>query len=152
MKTLARAQDKAEILGRLRQVRGGMRPRWGRMSAHQMICHLADAFRVAMGYKTVSHTDSLLGRTVMKWFALYVPIPWPPGIRTRPEIDQQIGGTPPADFARDVAELEALFEAFTAQPATFDRQSHPRLGPLSDRAWLRWAYLHMDHHLRQFRV
>jgi len=23
-------------------------------------------------------------------------------------------------------------------------------GRLSDAAWLRWGYLHMDHHLRQF--
>lgn len=59
---------------------------------------------------------------------------------------------PDSDFARDVAELEVLLEAFTAQPTTLDRRPHPRLGPLSDRAWLRWAYLHMDHHLRQFRV
>ena len=27
---------------------------------------------------------------------------------------------------------------------------HPIFGRMSQRAWLRWAYLHMDHHLRQF--
>jgi hypothetical protein len=25
-------------------------------------------------------------------------------------------------------------------------------GRMSQAAWLRWAYLHMDHHLRQFGV
>jgi len=27
---------------------------------------------------------------------------------------------------------------------------HPIFGGMSERAWLRWAYLHTDHHLRQF--
>jgi hypothetical protein len=29
-------------------------------------------------------------------------------------------------------------------------QVHPLFGGMSDGAWLRWAYLHIDHHLRQF--
>jgi hypothetical protein len=29
---------------------------------------------------------------------------------------------------------------------------HPIFGAMSERAWLRWGYLHMDHHLRQFGV
>jgi hypothetical protein len=32
----------------------------------------------------------------------------------------------------------------------FEGQQHPIFGPMSRSAWLRWAYLHMDHHLRQF--
>jgi hypothetical protein len=31
-------------------------------------------------------------------------------------------------------------------------REHPFLGKLSRAEWLRWAYLHMDHHLRQFGV
>ena len=45
MKTLARQRDKAEILQRLSKVRPESVRRWGRMSAHQMVCHLSDAFR-----------------------------------------------------------------------------------------------------------
>jgi hypothetical protein len=120
------------------------------MSVHQMVCHLSDGFRMGIGRKLVSHIAGPLRRTVVKWLALYVPVAWPPGILTRPEIDQEAGGTAPIDFATDVAQLEALLELVTTRPRTFDWQPHPIFGGMSDAAWLRWGYLHMDHHLRQF--
>jgi hypothetical protein len=150
MKTLARQRDKAEILRRLKDVRPESRRRWGRMSAHQMVCHLSDSFRMVTGEKPVRHASSLLDRTIVKWIALYLPVHWPAGIRTSPEIDQQCGGTSPVEFAGDVAHLEALLELVTAQTRTLDWPSHPIFGRMSDPAWLRWAYVHMDHHLRQF--
>ena len=67
-----------------------------------------------------------------------------------PEIDQQIGGTPPAEFARDMAELRNLIDRFAQPPGRFSAQPHPHFGPLSKREWMRLAYLHADHHLRQF--
>jgi len=150
MKTLARERDKAEILGRLRTVRPESMRRWGRMSAHQMVCHLGDGFRMALGQKRVSPATGLLQRTIIKGFALYVPLPWPAGIPTNPEINQEGEGTRPVDFATDVAQVEALLEVLTAPTRSLDRQSHPTFGVMSDAAWLRWAYLHTDHHLRQF--
>jgi Protein of unknown function (DUF1569) len=152
MKTVARHSDKAEILRRLRVVGSDSRAQWGRMSAHQMICHLSDSLRMATGQKPVRQTGGLLHRTFLKWIVLYVPLRWPPGILTTPEIDQEIGGTRPVDFAADVAELEALFERITTQSEGIDRRVHPVFGRMSEAAWLRWAYLHMDHHLRQFGV
>ena len=152
MKTLARDRDKAEILRRLRTVRPESARRWGRMSAHQMVCHLSDSFRVVLGQKTVSSATGLLPRTLVKWTALYAPLRWPPGILTRPEIDQEVGGTKPVDFAADVAQLEALVELVTTQRKDVAWQAHPIFGRMSETAWLRWAYLHIDHHLRQFGV
>jgi hypothetical protein len=151
MKTLARPGEKAEILRRLQTVRPDDVRRWGRMSAPQMVCHLSDTFRMAMGRIPVSHATGPWQRTAVKWIALYLPLRWPGGrILTRPEIDQEVGGTKPGDFAGDVAELEALVELFTAPTRTFAWAAHPIFGRMSDAAWMRWAYLHMDHHLRQF--
>ncbi len=150
MKTLARPRDKAEILRRLRAFGPENARRWGRMSSHQMVCHLTDGLRMALGRKPVSHTASLLGRTIVKWVALYLPLSWPAGIRTSPEIDQALGGTRPVDFAADVAQLEALLELTTSPTTSLHGRLHPTLGRMSEAAWLRWGYLHMDHHLRQF--
>jgi hypothetical protein len=150
VKTLARPRDKEEILRRLREVRPDSIRRWGRMSAHQMVCHLSDAFLVVRGQKAVSPATGLLQQTIVKWVALYLPLRWPVGIRTRPEVDQELGGTRPVEFAADVARLEALVEAVTSQAAAPGWQAHPIFGTMSEAAWLRWAYLHMDHHLRQF--
>lgn len=152
MKTLARPDDTAEILRRLRQVRPDSVRRWGRMSAHQMVCHLCDAYRMAIGEKPVSHSTGPRHRTIFKWIALYVPSAWPAGIPTRPEIDQELAGSTPMEFAADIAELETLVERVATRPTSFKWPVHPIFGGMSRTAWLRWAYLHADHHLRQFGV
>jgi hypothetical protein len=139
MRTLARAQDKAEIVSRLRRIRPDSARRWGRMSS-----------RMALGRKEVAPTGGLLHRTLVRWIALNAPVPWRTGILTNPEIDQECGGTKPADFSADVRELEALVELMTTKGVSLDGHVHPIFGRLSRGAWLRWAYLHMDHHLRQF--
>ena len=149
MKTLARGRDKTEILDRLRCLTPGSERQWGRMSVHQMVCHLSDGCRMAMGDTPVSPATGLAQRTIVKWFALYAPLKWPPGIGTVPEIDQEISGTNPADFTSDLAELEGLVHRLAVNRRW---AAHPFFGRMSDAAWLRWGYLHMDHHLRQFRA
>lgn len=150
MRTLGRDGDKLEVLRRVKEVRPDADRRWGKMSAHQMICHLSDGFRMATGEKEVSHLTSLPHRTIVKWIALYAPMRWPAGIATRPEVDQLVAGTRLGDFTADVAELEHLLEAFSGQAAALDGLRHPTFGRMSGKAWLRWGYLHVDHHLRQF--
>jgi len=150
VKTMARPADKAEILRRLKSLRLDSVRRWGRMSPHQMVCHLSDAFRLVTRQKTASPATGFIQSTVIKWFALYLPLPWPPGYPTRPEMDQEGGGTTPGDFAADLAELESLVERVTSAPKDYDWPAHPVFGGMSESAWMRWAYLHVDHHLRQF--
>ena len=120
------------------------------MSAHEMVCHLTDAFLMGTATKPVSAVTGWHYRTVVKWVALYVPLPWPPGIPTRPELDQRIGGTKPGDFQRDLAALQAIVERLSPEGDFFRGRAHPLFGPLPDAGWMRWAYLHMNHHLRQF--
>ena len=149
MKTMARAQDKEEIVRRLRTIRADSGRRWGRMSAHQMICHLSDSFLAVTGQRQVSPASGPLQRTVIKWIALYAPLKWPRGVPTRPEVDQEVGGTTPSHFAADVTQLEMLVELITTRKGCFG-PTHPIFGNMSKTDWMRWAYLHMDHHLRQF--
>jgi hypothetical protein len=152
VKTLASESDTTELLRRLRSLRADSARRWGRMSPHQMVCHMADSTRVALGELTVSRIDTLVNRTLIKWIALRSPFPWPPGIDTRPEIDQVLGGgTRPAVFADDVARLEVLTKRFVAE-RDFTGRAHPIFGAMSNEDWRRWGYLHLDHHLRQFGV
>ena len=151
MKTLARPQDLDDLRRRLRNVRPDCKALWGRMSAHQMICHVADVLRMALGERQVSAANGVLERTLIKWIALYAPVPWPAGFQTRPEVDQDCTGTRPVDFSADVAAVDALLGRVAARRRGA-WPPHPIFGPLSHRAWLRWAYLHTDHHLRQFGV
>jgi len=150
VKTLAIPQDKAELLSRLQGVTFSSPRQWGKMTPHQMLCHLSDSFRGVVGEKTIAPATNLFTTTVMKAFALYAPMPWPPGIKTRPEVDQEIGGTKPAEFAHDKADLERLIEMFARPQQDFASYTHPIFGRMSPAQWHRWAYLHVDHHLRQF--
>lgn len=126
------------------------RPRWGRMSAHQAVCHLGDSFRFALGRKSASDAPGMLNHTLVKWIALYVPVSWPKGVSTRPEMEQGLGGTPPCDFPRDRADLIGLIDEFAV--GNEFAPAHPIFGPLTAREWMRWGFLHADHHLRQFGV
>lgn len=147
--------DSAVRLGvdrRLNTLRPDSPRRWGKMSAHQMICHLSDSLRIALGERRAGSATGLFQRTVMKWFALYVPLPWPHGIPTMPEAQQGAGGTPPVDFARDREQLIRLTERFCDPARDSSCDSHPLFGRLTREQWMRWAYLHADHHLRQFGV
>jgi hypothetical protein len=150
MKTLARPADKAEILLRLLNLRPESPRGWGRMSAHQMVCHLADSLRMAAGDKAVSPIRLPLPKTLLKWVCLYLPLRWPAGIRTSPELDQEGGGTRPAEFAADLERVAGLLEVVSAPANVLHERLHPVFGRMSNAAWLRWGYLHMDHHLRQF--
>jgi len=142
--------DKKEILERLSALRPDSHRRWGRMTPHQMICHLSDSFKSRLGEKEISSISNPFTRTVVKWIALYAPLPWPRGVKTRPEADQEIGGTPPDDFESDRWRLVALIERFTAPAKNTEFHPHPLFGDMSEAEWMRWGYLHCDHHLRQF--
>ena len=149
MGTLADPNVRAACHSRVACLHTDARAKWGRMTAPQMVCHLNDSFRVAMGEKYASPATSLLQRTFIKWVALRTPVRWPPGVPTRPEIEQGRGGTPPAEWESDCAELLRLIDAF-AQSETFG--VHPAFGNMTQRDWLIWGYRHVDHHLRQFGV
>jgi len=156
-RSLANIADKQEIAERLGKIQPDSARCWGVMTANEMICHLADSFRMVMGEKQVAPlTEPLLAVPVpmsfVKWFALQVPLPWPKGTKTLPEVDPTRQGSQPTNFAADLKELRRLFDRFTRNPRDFAWQPHPIFGVMRDDEWQRWAYLHMDHHLRQFGV
>lgn len=148
MKTLLKVRDRREVLDRLANVRSDARAMWGTMSVHQMICHLSDSLRAALGEKYISPSTTLFNRIILKPLALWVPASWPHGFKTRPEMDQRQSGTPPVNFASDLEELRILFERFCTRDGGFC--SHAMFGPMSRIERMRHAYLHFDHHLRQF--
>jgi hypothetical protein len=120
------------------------------MTVHQMLCHLTDVLLMGTDQKPVSSACRWRDRTVVKWVALYVPVRWPAGLTTRPEVDQEIGGTKPGTFVQDLATAVELLQRAASEEEFFDGRLHPIFGALSRAAWMRWAYLHVDHHLRQF--
>jgi uncharacterized protein DUF1569 len=137
-----------ELVARLQKLHD-KRPRaWGKMTAHEMLCHLGDSFEGVMGERPLSPADTWRTRTIIKYIALHTSLPWPKGTPTRPEVVSTISGTKPANFDGDRERAIALLRRFVATDARYVQ--HPVFGPLTRDEWLVWGYRHTDHHLRQF--
>jgi hypothetical protein len=145
-----RARERVEA--RVRRLRPDSVRQWGRMTPHQAICHLNDSFKLALDERPIAPAPWRM-KPLVKFIALRVPLPWPRGrLQTLPEAEQGLGGTPPTEFEADRRELLMLMSRFChAQPDQYCR-THPIFGPMNGKHWRRWAYLHIDHHLRQFGV
>ena len=114
-----------------------------------MLCHLNDAYLFSLGRRSVAELKAPLPKAVFKLLALRVPLRWPRGFTAPPEIAQEQGGTAPGQFEQDRAALLASVNEFcTNLPQHCLR--HPYFGKMTADDWMRWGYLHADHHLRQF--
>src|SRR4051812_16429677 len=126
MKLLGDPKTKAELIARLNRLAPDSSRRWGRMSPHQMVCHLNDSFKSVIGEREITKRKrNFLSGSVVRWLALYAPMKWPHGVPTMPENDQERGGTPPEEFHRDVAALAAMIERVTAAQKDFQWGTHP---------------------------
>lgn len=148
MQTLANSIVLAEIVERVQATKAEDRGLWGVMNAPEMLCHLRGAFRVAMGELPSALVDGPMPREVLKSKALWEPVPWRKNFYTVPVLKR---GTPAMQvgiFEADRADVLAELERFCLPEQV--RVDHSLFGQMSYVDWMRWGYLHTDHHLRQF--
>jgi hypothetical protein len=150
VKSLTQPETRAEIIARVHAVRPDNVAQFGVMTAPEMITHCLICLEAGLGLRSVSSAESFLQRTLIKYIALYAPMRWPPGFKTRPEMDVRRRGERPGEFVSDVAKLVQRVEEFGARNGNAPWPRHPIFGAMNDLEWKRWAYLHTDHHLRQF--
>jgi hypothetical protein len=147
MKSLASVEVLAEIRGRLREIRVDDRARWGKMTAKQMVRHLRCSYEVALGERTVAPMEGL-PPVMMKWLALRSGLRWARNMKTTPELKRAIAERSATEFdvlvIATIGKMEAVARGARVAP------SHPMFGPMTEADWMRWGYLHADHHLRQF--
>ena len=148
MKSLASAEVLSETRDRLMRLRAVDKALWGKMTAVQMVRHLSCAYEVALGDRDVAPQKGTIPPPVMKWMALRSGLRWPKNVATTPElmcaIEEECSGNF-ADFVRETVEKMELM----AKGTRWTRK-HPMFGAMSTKDWMRWGYLHADHHLRQF--
>ena len=119
------------------------------MTAGEAVCHLAICYQVVVGGGVVRERTGPVQRTVFKYAALHTPVQWAHGYPTLPELKAGAPGVIPMHFDDDRQRLLESFDGFLASPVR-DSAAHPIFGPLTQWEWMRWGYLHADHHLRQF--
>jgi hypothetical protein len=133
---------------RIRTLHPDAQRRWGRMTAPQMVCHLADQLRIALGQLATQPVAGPLRVPPLKQLVIDV-LPWPKGrIQGPPEAFT----TAPDQWEHDVAMLLALLETFGARGDQRAWAAHPNFGRMSGDLWSRLTCRHFDHHLTQFGV
>jgi len=146
MPTLFAERDRNAVVRRLRTLTPQHQRRWGKMLVHQMLCHVSDQMRVALGDLPSRPYGKLLSGQLARWYAIHTPLPWPRGkVRTSPEMLT----AKPAAWEADIRSCEELIARFGRERPV---AVHPRFGRLSPREWSILAAKHLDHHFTQFGV
>lgn len=147
-KTLAIASGREEIARRLASLTPDAVRRWGTMTVGGMLCHVDDSYKVVMDERPLFATKIDVPKGLAKFVALRLPMRWPRNLPTGDNLRQGAGGTPPCEFEIDRARVLETLGRFCA--CTTLIAQHPFFGNMTSADWMRWGYLHADHHLRQF--
>jgi hypothetical protein len=146
VKTIWQADTRDDLRRRLTALRPDTPARWGRFTAIQMLAHLAESVRMALGDLDVVPIRLPIRYPPLKQIVIYC-LPFPRNAPTSPELLARR----PADFELERNAAGSLLERL-ASPPDGPRPAHPLFGRLSEQAWGVLIYRHYDHHLRQFGV
>ena len=146
MKSLWNEADRRELGERIGRLAPERVPLWGRMTAPQMVAHIAAAVRMATGELPVRTRKTPFRHPVIKQLLVYF-VPMPKGLPTDKALQVD-----PGTWDGDVADLLRTLETFAARDRKAPWPAHPAFGPLGPHAWGVLTRRHLDHHLRQFGV
>ena len=137
-----------QLVGRLDRLRPDSARRWGKMTPDQMMCHLDDSLRCAIGETPTLPRKTIMANRILRWIIIHV-LPWPKG---RAQTVKEMLATKPVEFNDDRRRLIAMLEKAASQTPAASWAVHPAFGDLSGRDYGVLIYRHFDHHLRQFGV
>ncbi len=135
-----------ELARRLSALTFDRPPRWGRMTAPQMVTHLLEALRMPSGELHIAARPLPL-KPLVKFVMLYL-LPFPKGAPTARELLAR----KPQTWEEDVQALRAAILALREPGPGARIGEHPIFGRMSAKDWGVLLYKHTDHHLRQFGV
>jgi len=146
-RSLSNARARQQLLDRLERLAPEAAPRWGRMTAPQMLAHLTDWMLMAKGELKTATKKRVLRYAPLKQLVIYW-LPFPKGVPTAPELVSRM----PSEWAIERASVRYHVESFENLDPKSQWPEHPVFGKLSAEAWGVLGYRHMDHHLRQFGI
>lgn len=145
MPSLRDETARASLIQRLQGLTPATKPKWGKLDASRMLCHLNDALAMALGEVSVEPLNrKAFHHFPLKHLILYV-LPFPKSAPTAPELLS----TAPQEFDADRRRTAELIDKLAATPNA-KGPDHPFFGPLRNEEWNALQWKHIDHHLRQF--
>ena len=134
------------LLTRFRHLQPGAAPRWGRMTAQQMLAHLSDQMRHTLGDARAAPRLGPLRWPILRQLAM-LWLPWPHGYAKGPP---EAFLTRPTTWEADLATFVELIDRFVQQEQRTEWPEHAIFGPMTRRTWGLFCHRHFDYHLRQF--
>jgi hypothetical protein len=145
MKTVWQATTRAELIERAARVRRDSPALWGKMTAADMLAHVTDSLKMALGDLPVASRSRILRFPPLR-HAIIHWLPFPKGAPTAPELRARTAD----DWNGELAQIGALLARFAAKTPNDRWVEHAAFGAISGTDWGVLVYRHLDHHLRQF--
>jgi len=136
------------LRARLDRLTPDTKARWGRFTCPDMVAHLNESIRMALGEITPAPKKVPIRFFPLKQLIIYV-LPFPKGVPTAPEL---LVGTGRAVWDDEVKRFHLLMARLAARSGDTEWPSHPAFGSMTRRAWGVLGYRHFAHHLTQFGV
>jgi len=148
MPTLFDPSDLTSIQERIGRLRPDARPRWGRLTAPEMVTHVCSACQAGLGELATKPIGGILSRPPFNWFVIHV-MPWPKGKAQSPP---EFLVRRPASWDTDLADLQGAIARLAAKDPAGEWPASPGFGRISGSSWGVLMYRHLDYHLQQFGV
>jgi hypothetical protein len=116
---------------RIRSLGPDSERRWGRMTSPQMVCHLIDQLRIALGELPTRPIPGVMRYSPVKQLVINV-FPWPKG---RIQGPAEAFTTVSSDWEQDLTRLRQLLEEFARREAQAEWPPHPMFGRMSGLLW-----------------
>jgi hypothetical protein len=145
--TLWNPDARKELSDRVQRLDQAATPKWGRMSAPQMLAHLTNWMKMATGEIATAPKNLPLRFSPVKQLAIYV-LPFPKGVPTAVELITR----EPDEWSAERSVFLKYLDEFESMHRGKSFPYHPAFGILTDEAWGVLGYRHTDHHLTQFGV
>jgi hypothetical protein len=145
MPSMFDSATRAQFQRRIASLTPSSARRWGRMSPQQMVCHLSDQVRVALGDIPTTPMRGPMRYWPLKQIVIG-PLPWPHGAKSPPET----WTTKPGEFERDKATLRELLDRLGSRSTQTEWPDHPLFGKMTRQLWGELTCKHVNHHLTQF--
>ncbi len=151
MESVFEIKTKKSIRERIDSIQKTSERKWGQMDITQMLCHVSDALRDALGERESHSSVPFFFKPFVKRQILKDKR-FKQGEQTLKTFRQTSGGkgTRPTSFENDKRTLLELYDRFTQTPSNQEFRPHAAAGRLSREEHGKLAWKHLDHHLRQF--
>lgn len=148
MKSLHNPAVHADIRARILALRPDAHRRWGKMSVDQMLWHVNESFRMALGEETYERMPG--APRLPQWFLRWavIRLPWPKG--RSPTYAEWVADGTSHDFLAERSRLLQYIDRLHAKTLDSNWPTNPTLGRMSGMEWSELQAKHVDHHLQQF--